>query len=502
MNDELLAKILDCPRLPSLPAIALEVIELCRQQDTKIHQIAATISNDPALSTKVLRTVNSSYYGLRQPVSTISHALVILGLNSVKTLALGFSLISDLRKATGSNSQVFRYWQECIYAAVGSRAVARQAGLIEHEEAFLGGLLQNLGVLALSQALGDDYFPLLQEAEKGEKRLWQLEREQFDLDHMQVGAALGEAWKLPPVLVAPIRHHEMPEQAPENMRPLINAVAVGARAADVFLGRPDAADAYFRSVQKAFNIDRQSGEFLLSTIGYTTSEVAGLFEIELPSTEDVQQILADANEALSELTLQSQINASVLHEQNQELQAQVGRDPLTGVANRGRFNESIDEEFRRARAVLQPVSLLFVDADQFKAVNDEHGHVAGDRVLVYLAETLRGQAPASATVTRYGGEEFAIVLPHTSRTDATTIAEKLRKSIESHTVDGGDGTQIEITVSIGVATFDGLRFFRAPEQLISAADKALYAAKSAGRNCVRVFAPRNSVPSAPVVAAE
>ena len=98
MNEQLLNRIRQCPTLPTLPAIALQVLELAQQEDVDIAEIARAISRDAALSSKILRTVNSSFYGRSQSVSQVSQALVIMGLQSVKTLVLGFSLTSALKQ--------------------------------------------------------------------------------------------------------------------------------------------------------------------------------------------------------------------------------------------------------------------------------------------------------------------------------------------------------------------------------------------------------------------
>src|SRR5712671_4602495 len=99
MKEELIARILQCPTLPSLPTIALEVLNLAQSDEVDIAEIARTISKDPALASKILRTVNSSFYGRSNSISTISHALVLLGLQAVKTLVLGFSLVGNISKA-------------------------------------------------------------------------------------------------------------------------------------------------------------------------------------------------------------------------------------------------------------------------------------------------------------------------------------------------------------------------------------------------------------------
>src|SRR5690349_2435229 len=98
MTDEIRQKILSCPTLPSLPTIAMQVLELAQKAEVDLNEIAKTITQDPALAGKLLKTVNSSFYGRSNSVSTVSHALVIMGLQSVKTLVLGFSLVTNLTK--------------------------------------------------------------------------------------------------------------------------------------------------------------------------------------------------------------------------------------------------------------------------------------------------------------------------------------------------------------------------------------------------------------------
>ena len=131
MNQDLITRIKQCPTLPSLPAIAVQVLELTQKADIDIAEIARVISKDPALSSKILRTVNSSFYGRSQAVGTISHALVILGLQSVKTLVLGFSLVSNLSKARAKGFKHVGYWKRSIYAATAARTIAKKINLVQ-----------------------------------------------------------------------------------------------------------------------------------------------------------------------------------------------------------------------------------------------------------------------------------------------------------------------------------------------------------------------------------
>src|ERR1051325_8093208 len=111
MNEQLVEKIKQCPTLPSLPSIAIQVLELAQKAEVDIPEIARIISKDAAMSSKILKTVNSSFYGRRQSISTISHALVILGLQSVKTLVLGFSLVNGLSQSSSKGFNHVKYWR-------------------------------------------------------------------------------------------------------------------------------------------------------------------------------------------------------------------------------------------------------------------------------------------------------------------------------------------------------------------------------------------------------
>ena len=238
-------------------------------------------------------------------------------------------------------------------------------------------------------------------------------------------------------------------------------------------------------------IDAAGAASLLETIGAGTKEMAKFFDIETGNVREVGDILGEANEVLQEVSLKSQQD---LAERNRKLQEKATRDALTGAANRGHFNDMLCRWFDQASRQTSPLSMILLDGDKFKSVNDNHGHLAGDRVLITLAKTLMDNAPEGSLVARYGGEEFTILMLGVTRPEAAQIAEKLRLVIEGTDIQADENLILHITASMGVATYDGVRFFKRPEQLIKAADQAVYAAKAAGRNCVRVFAPR--VPAA------
>jgi diguanylate cyclase (GGDEF)-like protein len=168
------------------------------------------------------------------------------------------------------------------------------------------------------------------------------------------------------------------------------------------------------------------------------------------------------------------------------LERQAHTDELTGLANRLRFFEMAEAELARARRYDAALSVLMLDIDHFKEVNDVHGHRAGDRVLQQLARTCLEVLRNVDVVGRVGGEEFAILLPETALEGAVEVAERLREAVACAEVTRAEGVPLRITVSIGVAVLAGAANL---DTLMSRSDAALYDAKHQGRNRVCVYSP-------------
>jgi diguanylate cyclase (GGDEF)-like protein len=164
----------------------------------------------------------------------------------------------------------------------------------------------------------------------------------------------------------------------------------------------------------------------------------------------------------------------------EEMIERARQDPLTGIANHGHFWSCLDLEIERSRRHERPLAVVLIDIDHFKAYNDCHGHLEGDKALVAVALIITGCSRVNDIVARYGGEEFAVILPETPHEGAVAFAEKVRETIEASDFSLAEGPGI--TLSAGVASFgeDGA----SPAELVRAADRELYRAKELGRNRV------------------
>lgn len=165
---------------------------------------------------------------------------------------------------------------------------------------------------------------------------------------------------------------------------------------------------------------------------------------------------------------------------DQELYMMASCDALTGLRNRGVFNMELQREFDRSRRYSRSLSLVMCDIDHFKTFNDTYGHQMGDFVLKELGKLVRANIRSNDVGCRYGGEEFAIILPETSLEGAMIQAERLRISVNHHSFQR-DSTSLNISISVGIAMVEST--MHRMEDLISATDKCLYQSKAEGRNC-------------------
>ena len=231
------------------------------------------------------------------------------------------------------------------------------------------------------------------------------------------------------------------------------------------------------ATQTAVPLTLQSGEGKKRTFmvnGAPILDGTGKTRGALATFDDVTLIEKQNTELQSMLTALEK-SRDEIRRQNQELQVLATQDPLTRCLNRRAFYERFEVEFSRAQRYGHNFSCVMVDIDHFKLINDNHGHPVGDKVLQKVSSILRSCVRDSDVVCRYGGEEFCIILPETDTPGGLISAERIRRTIAAKTLSG-----IRVTVSLGVSSLDSEP--ASPSELLSQADKALYAAKKKGRN--------------------
>ena len=490
-------QILGCKRLPSLPWVAVQILELTRDQNATSADIAKCVEMDQALSGKILKTINSSFYGLSSPCPTIGRAINYLGMKTVRSLVLGFSLADSFRSPDGAGGfDLVAHWRRAMYGAVAARLISSRTESCDGDEAFIAAMLRDVGSLAAAIALGDAYTDLFEETEGVHSELARCERRDFGSDHAAFGEALTASWNLPEeISLAISRHHDIASKMPND--PLTRAVFFASLVADAVSTNDEESDRALQRLVGAgamwYKLDNADIKGFMSEVAQSGADLSRLFDINTGSLPDIDSLLEQADEQKLQIQIEQEQEEQRLRESNDELAKQRFTDGLTGVQNRAAFDEALYTTFRRAEAGETTLTIAFSDADKFKSLNDTHGHQAGDAVLIELAKRMSETLGDEGRVYRYGGEEFAMVFEGMSIDESVHLAERVRKAICDdvfHLDDLGDeALDLRVTASIGVAVYNEMtrEDFPDAEALLKGADDAVYQAKESGRNRVCLY---------------
>ena len=472
-------------RLPSPPAVALRILQLVASDDATLDELAHVISADPALTAKIMKYLHSPLIGLGFHGTTLTEAIARIGTRGAQLLALSFSLVSQRHQQSCPSFDFDRFWSESLARAVAARRLATVRRGWDAEEAFIAGLVLRLGRLALATAVPADYEPLLA---AGEENLAERERAAFGGDHLELGLQLLQDWKLPESVwraVAPLAGRDPAADGSESTKVLRLADAIAQALAR---GGGDIA-AILDRVGDATGLDREGARALVEQMMQDWAAYGELLSIPTGEPPDLDAIEIEAEEQRTTLRLAAELEVLNLRNENQQLTHLANRDRLTGLLNRGAFDEALAAAVAAA-ARGRPVTLLMLDLDHFKAVNDRHGHPVGDEVLRHCARILHDCARAPAEAFRYGGEEFAVLVPEANPAAALALAETVRRSIAASPLLAGQ-RRIPLTVSIGLARIGDHGNAGEAQALVAQADECLYAVKRAGGNaCRALFGPR------------
>ncbi len=488
-------------KLPSPPAIAVRLLQAVKKEESSFEELSRIISSDPALTAKILSIVNSSFYALPYKVDGLEKAVSILGVDALKNIALSFMIVSNMRKTKDGGFDFNLFWKRSVTNAVASEIIAAEIGK-KTDDTFVTALLMDIGVIILFMCYPEYYQMTLDEKRVSGHSLSAAEQKVFGFDHQSVGSELLKRWGLPENIYIPIQYHHE-EKFPQDFRDSVRVLKVADMASSFYHSNKgiEKLERLQRYLQREFGKDESFTNQFIDSVAEKTIDVLSIFDLDPGSLKPYSELLVEANEELGrmnrsyeQIVLQlrkekerAEILARELQEANERLRDLAFKDGLTGLYNHRYFQELMDREVHRSTRYNRPLSLIMIDIDHFKQINDAFGHQRGDHVLKQIGKIIRNTIRASDIASRYGGEEFAVVLPETELRGAAVLAERIRKNIESCPFDL-NGTKTKVTVSLGVTTYVPGKKIIQKGKIIDTADRALYKSKEKGRNRVSIIA--------------
>jgi HD-like signal output (HDOD) protein/GGDEF domain-containing protein len=494
--------------LYSLPAVAVEVLQLASDPQTSARQLKDCIERDPALTTKILRVVNSSLFGLSKQVHDLNQALALLGLKPLKLLVLGFSL-PDALFSEVAGDVLTRYWQRTLVKAVAAREICERSGAKHSDEAFIAGLLQDLGLLALVQQVGPAYVQFLDRVWQEQGNLRQFERLALGFDHIQLSARLLEHWRLPTSLVeaAEGRDGALGESTPLS-RVLDLAELVTALLCD---GRTLALPELLKEPANR-SLTRSWLDQLIATLEEKVKQLADVLSLELPRGLNYREVLdrarqqmaSMANEVVADLlreragapldapqwidndarALSAALEAAFAQPATQRRPQPVASAPIAAEDDQ-LLLAGLCEQVAACRQMRTALSLLLVEADRFAEVIFREGLESATAWIDWLRGACERIDHEGLVCLQTREARLAVMLPDCDRAQAARLGNELLRAVRATETSLGDGEGPAFTVSIGAASVTLPPKNFPAEDLVQAADRCLYGARASGGDVLK-----------------
>jgi len=526
-------------QLYSLPAVAMKVLELTNNPEVDTRALKECIENDPALTGKILRVVNSSLFGLSRQVSDLNQALALLGTKPLKLLVLGFSLPGGL--FSGVTGEVLgRYWRHTLTKAVAGREISETLWQTPGDDAFIAGLLQDLGMLLLIQELGEPYVKFLDKVWAGRRELAALEAELLGFDHTALSARLLVQWGLPQGLVDAVawKSNGRWSDARRSEQVLPQVLHLAELLTRLLADQQQAVLGELLEVGREYRqLSDAQLESLVGNLGEKVSQLADVLNLQLPAGVDYRDVLVQAhaqlavvaNEAAADLLRGGESGPASPDEDSlwlgmhdlAEVVAKVSRprpEPCGAVAaappepaavatvpvppsarhaqpTRGRTSETAaaDPELLGRLAVAAaacrqsrcPLSLLLVELDRVEELAATRSEKDFAALRRFLETTCRNLDHPFKICVPHGTSGFALILPNCERRLAVESANQL-VNLFRRLMPQQAGKQREgVSLSVGAATVALPPRNFPPEDLFSGAGRCLYASHASGGGVVK-----------------
>ena len=500
MPDSIRDSILFNPALPSLPSVALEVLDLAAREDVDLRDFERTIERDQAISIRILKTVNSSYYGLGRPCGSIRQAVAYLGVETVKALVLGFSLERAIDGGGDEelNFDFISYWRHSFIRATALRTLATKTGMHDPEEAFLSGLIQDVGKIAFWRVYGDRYLQVEDMSDGCPDHLLKLEREHFEIDHAELSAELTRRWHFPQPITEMVRHHhddmETIDDRKANRRLARFSVAIVGVLEEEGVDQVRDIERLQSYGMKWFGMDRSQLISMIEGIVRDARNLARALNIKTGRMPSIESIISRANRLLEDIPMENR--PVVDREEGYSL------DAITGLPDRTSLLSDLESCFRDFRSsnthsLGNDITLMLIGVDEVRRINERIGDVAGDSAIEHVADCVRsvvkGQ-PGITGVYRFVGAEIAVILRHVEERRVRNLAESIRERIACTPIrvegrsGGSDFLVIKSTIGTSMhrASEDGSKT-TSPDQLLGSAMCAVTTGRRHGGDRVVMF---------------
>lgn len=486
-----------CVNLPTLPAVALKIIDASKDPDISLHEVAEIISSDPAISVKLLKIANSPLYSRRRSLTNLREALTLLGFNASLTIALSFSLLQSFGSSKDVNHE--NYWKRSILAASIARLLGTRLRITKLEDLFLASLLQDIGILVI-QCIKNSPYPDNDKQNLNHIDRIKFENEVLGVDHPVIGAWLLKSWNLPEYLIKSVLHSHSLEIDDANKNKddsyFHYCLNLSGLLADVWLDDEPGKSLHsiFDVVKKVLKYNDDEFNQLIFDIDDSLPEISTMFEISLVGHEERLHVIHEARELLLERSLysikQSEDDRRYIDnitDRVEQIEKESRIDHLTKVYNRQYIDQLLETEYEEANLNQWPLSLAFIDVDNFKLINDKYGHLVGDEMIKLISGFFATNIRETDVIARYGGDEFLLMLPGSTSDIAISVLERLLELFKDKAILEVKGMRIAASVSIGLATHIDKNDFDTLKDFMAAADEALYKAKAKGKSCLAIY---------------
>jgi diguanylate cyclase (GGDEF)-like protein len=483
-------------KLPTLPAVAARILYTLRKEGFTSKELADLILIDPALTVKILSLANSPFYALQGEIDNVYRAIDVLGVNVVSNLALSFSIIENIKGDGTEGVDYTKFWQQSVIRAVAATAAAKLLNRYS-DEVFIVGLLADIGKILMYVVRPNDYREVLREVSFTGVKDYESERRIFSYSHEDIGSETLRIWGIPEIIYGPIGLHHKETTDSSEYHDLIRMIEIGDMVSHIYVNstHQETMESLCLLMNDKYGINADDVQLFVDAAANVGSDILARFDIPSEQLRPYSQLLQEANEEMFRLNLtydqllrryadkneKAARLADELKEANRKLQELAITDGLTGLYNFRYFHSELQKEMTKARRHMHSVSLVMLDVDDFKHINDNYGHLSGDIVLKSLASLILESSRNVDTVARYGGEEFSLILPETDVRGAVIVAEKLRKMIAENSVHM-ESIEVRVTVSLGICVYDPKKNQLNEDEFIKAADRALYNSKGSGKN--------------------